>query len=371
MGAVINLSQYRGFACETDDNWKSVEKDWFQRTGFCDWVSIYQRHNHPVKKVNDGAFMTYDKDGVLQNVSLKREKVEGSHSSSIKIRSDGEVVEFEGNVSKWNRPDNVFGLSFESCLNKINQIMESHGLPPFTEGTRFVTSKDGNPVIEWTGARVTRLDVTENFSTGGKDNASHFMRWLEGQQASRTKTQTYGNGETVSFGGKGKKGSRHSYFKVYYKAQELRDHARDKADPYIIRLADWAEEQGIVRAELTLHSRKLRDLGCSFLGGFNMKLLEAEFARKCEVFTRADAEVDELPKLPMAVLGTLRMWENGDDIMSVLSRATFYRHRAALLPHGIDIAIKSSVTKLKMRTRVITLGPVAVPEWYQLEERTA
>lgn len=368
MGSIINLSDYRGFSCETPEVWSKSGQDLFQRTGFCDWVSIYQRHTHPVKKFSKGAILTIDEHGEVVSMVLKRDRFEGSHESAVMLRSDGETVEFSGNVSKFNRKDNVFGYTFESCLRKINKICEQAGLPHFTAGDRYLSNVNGNPGIRWTGAKVTRLDITENFGTGSVENASHFMRFLQGQQASRLKTGTYGDEETVDYG----RGSRHLYFKLYNKAKEIRRHAaklKCADDLYLGKLADWCDEVGLVRAELTLKARKLRDLGCDYLGGFNMALIEQEFAAKCDTFTRADAEIEELPKLPSSVLGTLRMWENGDDVAGKLSRATFYRHRAALLPFGTDISIKSSVARLKMRTRVIKLGPVAVPSWYELDER--
>lgn len=368
MGALINLDDYRGFACETSPVWTSSRQDLFQRTGFCDWVSIYQRHFTPVKKFSAGAIITVDEHGEIVSMVLKRERFEGSHESAVMLRSDGETVWFDGNVSKFNRKDNVFGFTFAECLRRINEICDMVGLPHFTEGERYLSNVNGNPGMRWTGAKVTRLDITENFATGSRDNASHFMRFLQEQQASRLKTGTYGDEETVDYG----RGSRHVYFKLYNKAKEIRRHAlktKNADDEYLNRLADWCDDVGLVRAELTLKARKLRDIGCDYLGGFNMKHAEQEFVDKCGVFTRADAQVDDLPKLPASVLGTLRMWENGDDVSGKLSRATFYRHRSALLPHGVDIAIKSSTTRLKMRTRVIKLGPVAIPSWYELNSK--
>lgn len=363
MGAVVNMAEFRGFACETSEVWQPAGRDLFQRVGFCDWVSIYQRHTSPVKKYSNGAIVTVDEHGEVTGIVLKRHQFKGSHESAIMLRSDGETVEFSGNVSKFNRMDNVFGLPFQSCIEKINRICEQAGLPPFSEGRRFVSNNNGHPEVKWTGAKITRLDVTENFQTGSRDNARHFMRFLQQQQASRLKTGTYGDEETVDYG----RGSRHVYFKVYTKGAEIERHAGKVPSEYLQTLANWCHEVGLVRAELTVKSRKLRDLGCSYLGGFNMKLIEQEFAQKCEVFTRASAEVEDLPKLPRALMGTLRAWEHGDSLHH-LSKATFYRHRAALLPYGIDIAIKSNVTQLKTRTRVIKLGPVPVPSWYELEE---
>lgn len=345
-----------------------------QLVGFCDWLSIYQRHGPGLPKVADGAVIRVDREGEVVTTTLKKVRVEGSHESSVFIRCDGETVWFEGNVSKFGRTDNVFGYSFQQCLLRVNALLSEFGLPAFTAGESFVTNFKSEPRTLWTGAIVTRVDVTQNYATGGKEDAYHFMRFLQAQQANRLKTGTYGDGETVDFG----RGSRYAYFKAYLKATELRKHARASAvaddefgmerSEYLERVADWCDDIGLVRVELTFKATKLHDMGCHFLGGFDMKQLEIEFERYSEVMTRASAEVEDLGSLPKAVLATFRMWQAGDDITSKLSRATFYRHRRELLPYGVDIAVKSNVTALKTKTRVVRLGPVSPPDWYQLPE---
>ena len=344
-----------------------------QLIGFCDWLSIYQRHGGGLPKIANGAVMRIDADGEVESLTLKKLSIEGSHETSVFVRCDGETVWFDGNVSRWGRPDNVFGYSFAKCLLIINNLLASLGLPPFTEGERYVSNFKGEPRTCWTGAIVTRVDVTRNFSTGSKEDAYHFMRYLQGQQASRLKTGTYGEGETVDWG----RGSRRLYFKAYLKGPELRRHATRAAnaadsfvkppvDPYVMQLADWCDSVGLVRVEMTFKATKLHDMGCHYLGGFDMKQLEIEFEERCEVLTRATAQVEELTQLPKALLSTYRMWQAGDDLTVKLSRATFYRHRRELLAYGVDIAIKSNVVPLKTRTRVIQLGPVSMPDFYEL-----
>lgn len=328
--------------------------------GFCDWISIYQRHGPGLPKLCDGAFLRIDVHGETVNTTLRKLRIEGSHDTSVYIRCDGETVWFEGNASRYGRPDNVFGYTFRQCVERINGLLEAHGLPAFTEGERYITNVKGHPRSAWTGAMVTRVDMTQNFATGSKEDAYHFMRWLSGQQASRLKTGTHGDGETVDFG----RGSRRIYSKAYLKGAEIRRHAG--ADSYLLRLADWCDAQGLMRFETTYKSTKLHDMCCHYLGGFDMKQLEIDFEERKAVLTRASAEVEELADLPKHLLSTYRMWQAGDDITARLSRNTFYTHRRALLPYGVDIAVKSNVVQMKTKTRVIRLGPVSPPEWYEL-----
>lgn len=316
--------------------------------------------------------MRIDRDGEVETVTLKKERIDGSHETAVFIRCDGSTVWFDGNVSKFGRPDNVFGYTFSECLQIINGILARHGLPPFTHGDRFVTNFKGEPRTIWTGARVTRVDITANFSTGSKENATAYMRHLQSQQASRLKTGTYGDGETVDFG----RGSRYLYIKAYTKGPELRRHIKrlesdtlEKGpfNPFVFVLADWCDSVGLVRVEFTFKATKLHDMGCSYLGAFDMRLLENEFKKRFEVFSRGEStEVDDMTSLPKHILATYRMWAAGDDLVSKMSKATFYKHRKLLLPFGVDISIKSNVVSFKPKVRVIQLGPVSVPDWYEL-----
>lgn len=349
--------------------------------GFCDWLTIYQRHfRDDLPKIADGAVMRIDKDGEVETVTLKKSRIEGSFETAVFVRCDGQTVFFDGNVSKWGRPDNVFGYSFTECLQIINKLLIKLGLPPFTEGDKYFTNVKGEPRTCWTGAIVTRFDMTCNYAVGSKEDAYAYMRHLGTQQASRLKTGVYGDGETVEFG----RGSRNYYLKAYLKGPELRRHAGKVQDaegiengtvnayekgivnPYVLRLADWCDAVGLIRVELEFKTTKLHRIGCHYLGGFDMKQLEIEFDRITEVMSRGSAEADDFSLLPKAVLSTYRMWQAGDDITSKISRATFYRHRRELLVMGVDIAIKSNVVQMKPRTRVIKLGPVSMPDWYEL-----
>lgn len=341
---------------------------------FCDWVSIYQTHAKTLPVLADGCFVKYDADGAHEFTTLRKLRIEGSHESSIFIRCDGNTVWFEGNVSKFGRQDNVFGYTFHECIERINALLGTFGLPPFTAGQRMEAVRHkGDDCAEWiwTGARITRVDVTENFAAGSKENAYHFMRFLAGQQASRLKTGVYGEGETVDFG----RNSKYVYSKAYLKGPELIKHARklkdpDNArqrayDPYLEPLAAWCSSIGLVRFETTYKARYLTQQNLHYLGAFDMNQLELDFAERKSVFTRADCDVDQLTDLEPKTLAMYRMWQAGDDITSKCSRATFYRLRARLLPYGVDIAIKSNVLKFQPKTRVITLGPVAPPDFYE------
>jgi II/X family phage/plasmid replication protein len=99
-----------------------------------------------------------------------------------------------------------------------------------------------------------------------------------------------------------------------------------------------------------------------------MPRLEKDFIERQSVFTRTTCEADQLSELGKTTLGIYRMWQAGDDLVSKFSKPTFYRHRAALLPFGIDIAVKSNVTTFVPRVRVIQLMPAVMPSFYELPQ---
>lgn len=338
---------------------------WDHGPSFCDWVSIYQTHGQGLPLVNDGAFVRYDADGSHVCTTLRKSQVEGSHSTSCQVRCDGETVWFDGNVSRFGRPDNVFGFTFAQCVDRINAILRSMGLPAFTTGDRLRVSvaggQDDKP--HWTGARVTRLDLTQNFSAGSQEDAHHFMRFLATQQASRLKTGTHGEGDTVDFG----RGSRRVYSKAYLKGPEILRHIAKSSDPiYSAKLASWCNSVGLVRFETTYKSTWLIDNQLQYLGAIKMSQFVKDFENRQEVFTRATLDVDELSSLPKETLAVYRMWQAGDDIASKYKKSQFYKYRSALLPYGVDIAVRNNVVQFQPKTRVIKLGPVQMPDFYEL-----
>lgn len=333
---------------------------------FVDWVSMRQSHTQELPIVSAGVVWSADEAGQVQWRTVKAKQVEGSHETSVQIRCDGHTVSFSGNVSRFGRPDNLFGFDLDECINIINGIVGSLGLPPFTAGEKFyrnVRTQHGFVLVPaWTGASITRIDLTSNFETGSMANARAYMEWLASQQGSaRIKVGTHGDGETVDWG----RGSRALYAKAYLKYFELLRHNGPRP------IIDHCEAVGLVRFEVTFKATWLHNNGCNYLGGFDMSLLQTAFDERRSVMTRAEHTHDDLAELPNHFRRTARDYLAGDNVAGNLSLATFKRHRKALLPFGIDIAVKRNVIEFKPRVRVIEVRPAAIPSWYDFGERKA
>jgi hypothetical protein len=364
---------------------------------FIDWISMYQSHEHPLPKIDDGVVQGIDLDGQLVWQTVRGFQFEGSFETKVMVSCDGNTVKFSGNPSRFGRPDNVFGYDLATALRRVNAIVEKLGLPPFTAGRRILRptrrssfdfgnleadqqirqlhlvqpaysqvprhSNESIVDVEWTGARITRLDLTQNYSLGGADNARHYLQWLFTQQPSRqTKVGTYPDGSTVDWG----RGSRRIYAKFYLKFLEM---ARGQLT-HSPQLVEWATNEGLGRFELSLKSTQLQTMGCQYLGSLDMEQLQLAFEERSKILSRATMDVDGFDDLPNALRLTARDYLSGAD-MSSIPASTFRRKRSALLPFGIDIAVPRNIYQFQPRVRVIELKPAHMPVFYQLDERLA
>jgi hypothetical protein len=238
--------------------------------------------------------------------------------------------------------------------------MDDLGLPQFVRAERRFVPGVG---VEWgcaggvSAARFSRLDVTGNFSAGV--GAGDVLAWLGAQQPGRCRARVYGDGGTVEWGG----GSRYMYFKAYDKAAEL---LRRGA---VADVVEYCRAVGLVRFELSLKA-----VWCSkrraVWGSVTDEELEGVLMDRVNSVVGQGVEVRHVLDVPMPYLGTLLLWEQGVDVASRLSRATFYRHRRYLRGLGIDIAVaKSSVSRM-WPVRVVRLERLEPPEWY-LEREAA
>jgi hypothetical protein len=337
-----------------------------QRPFFIDWLSLRQDHAQDLPLVSAGVVWAADEHGDVKWRSVKSSKIVGSYETSVQVRCDGHTVKFDGNVSRFGRRDNVFGFDLDRCIEIVNSILAGLGLPSFTKGEKFYrhVRTQAGPVLKsaWTGAHITRLDLTSNFETGSLANARAYLEWLATQQGSaRIKVGTHGDGETVDWG----RGSRALYSKAYLKSDELRKHGG------ALELIDHCEVVGLVRFELTVKATWLHNAGMNFLGGLDMDQLELLFEDRKSVLTRAEHTHDDLQELPRALRCTARDWLAGDDLEKRMASSTFRRHRSGLLPFGIDIAVRRNVIDFKPRVRTIEVRPARVPSWYDFGERKA
>ena len=325
---------------------------------FVDYLTIRQTHqsrNLPV--INGGRVVRVDADGEVEYVLDTRQGLEGSFDSRVEIRCDGQTVEFSGNISRYGRQDNLFGYSFQECISRINDLLASFHLPAFTAGK---LSRYADAGWEWSGARVSRIDITCNYGTGSLLDSEALLRNMAGHHVGRQKGSLSVNGATVEYG----RGSKYVYGKLYCKFTELKKHKSKKSGKHVSdEVIQFCEQQGIVREEFTLKSRFLTQCGLAFLGAITDERLREVYMNRSQLQRLEQVKYENFNDLPPRLRATYVSWKYGYPIE--LKKSAFYNHRKALLAYGIDISIPNNVHILPIRVRTITLNALSAPDWYQ------
>jgi len=337
-----------------------------QITVFCDWFSAYQIYPEgglPV--VNNGCVLSVDNDGEIEWTTQRKIEHVESYDTKVRILCDGFRVLLDGNISRLGRPDNVFGLTVWQCLEKANELLRSFGLPAFSQidDNAFFQGKDS---VMRTGCQITRLDLTCNYFSGNQERAGRVVNFLSGQaihgaHGSRAVPKPYGIAG-ISWN----EGSKFWYAKLYNKFLEMGKHATD-------HLSDWVKEVGLLRHEISLKSRylkkyELQDLR-KWLPGANMENII--YGKFNDVLTRNTVQQNHFEDMPENLRGVAMRWRDGENLwLCTKSRWTKNRWRKELLPYGIDIKLPCDVTRLSTRLEVISLSPLAVPDWYWAMQET-
>lgn len=224
---------------------------------FCDFLEISQHHADPHEPFGASIGTTYDTETGEGRSIVSFKTIKGDHGSSVQLRSDGHRVTFSGNPSRWNRHDNFIGHDLGRCKKIVNTILKANGLPPFTGGDTIRTWENDKRrfVRGYTGASISRIDMTTNVTTG---SATAKRQWLNHQQ-----TQTFPRLKTsiddgnVVYG----KYSKSRKFTLYDKSKQLyATQLKRSSDPqYLRQLIEYADALGVVRIEACLKNTLKRD----------------------------------------------------------------------------------------------------------------
>lgn len=325
--------------------------------------------------------------------SVNKKKLEGSFSTKLTIRCNGTRVRVEGNPSRWQRMDNLFGLqTIDECVEIYNHVLAKYNLPPFTKNTRLHCRQmpDGKRVLFGNGAEITSIDFTQNHEVGSGNEVS-FIRGMSSMQIGRgRKPKLYPNGMTCNWG----EASTWIMTKLYCKAFELKENLRKNKRKktgvaseqleYVEKLIEYCEKKGVVREEHSLRQALLKRHDLQFYGmaseeRFYEHLNDIENAMNTLQVTHDEHQSIAEQLLQAGAVDTLRqanttmsyfsMWQHGTDIRDFLSRSNYFIHKTRLKCIGIDIGQQFDVSRMcptLKRSEVIEVKPLRVPDWYQL-----
>ena len=326
--------------------------------------------------------------------SVNQKRLEGSFSTKLTVRCNGSRVRVEGNPSRWQRMDNLFGLqTLDECVEIFNHVLAQYGLPPFTKNQRLYhrQTPDGKgSSLIGDGAEITLIDWTRNHMVG-KGKEPSFIRGISSMQIGRArKPKLYPNGMTCNWG----EASAWAMTKIYCKAYEQREHLKkakrrkngvtDEQSEYIEKLINYCENNGVVREEHSLRQTLLKRHNLQFYGlvdenDFYKHLNDIENAMNTLQVSHDEHVSIAEQLLSVGAVDTLRqanttmsyftMWQHGTDLREILKDSQFYLHKSRLKAIGIDIGQKFDVSRMcptLKRSEIIELKPLRVPEWYKM-----
>lgn len=301
-----------------------------------DWFSGYVGYN--ASQMVLGQFFEIAPGGEVIRHRDRWETAKGSWESGVQVTrgepteamlqaaremgflcSDSAVLRVSGNPVKFLQGHNAAGPSV-SLLGPIVQAM----VRAFGEGLRPVDADD----VRLPSVHRSRVDVTTAVDLGTHEAVHDWLRLASTTTRSRHGRAIDSSG-TVYWG----KNSRRWSLKAYCKHCELKAHPPvDRA--LMADLLEWTRPH--LRLELTLRRPELKDRGTL------EESIIWEYAHKLEIPTMKSTGKMDAVTLSANERAALQLWLNGNDVSVIFPRATFYRHRRAILDQvGVDISMNA------------------------------
>lgn len=341
------------------------------KTHMIDWFrgSIYL-HHLPLKT---GCFIEVDKNGDLIRSWSTRNRIDGSYSSSIRIHSDVSpdrslsLLEIDGNLVKFLQGHNIIGTDDLITLLSLflKRLVE----------LKIIIADDLALVAAYKKIAlglffIKMFDINYLFDLGSHSTVESFITSLSSHARTRSSPAVLTAG-TVYL----QKHSRRWAFKFYNKYSEAvltRKTSRRLHDDFK-ELGDWSK--GKVRVELRLMSLELKDLNikdCSDLirikdynsvrkhfrddiTSANLNIILQDRIRELfwlylgRVVMNLNIQLtdDVINDFPPSIKSSYFLYKEGYNLVSLLSRSSFYRHRKFLLDFGIDISLITNLSGSK------------------------
>lgn len=367
---------------------------------FYDYLAVEQVFPFELPQVSDTRICYYDKrTGERLKVTEPGWKHEGSYSTSISIRADGNKLVVKGNPSAVNRLDNLDGFrTLDECMAVFNDIVTSYTdeygfrrLPRFTKCTEWGIrqGEDGTKSsMVGNGARIRRIDLTTN-RTVGKGNDLAYIRALSTQLWKRKVGHLYEDGRTVDWK------ARDHYEKAYQKAHAIRKFLFPKCKRnfgedspefrYLQSLANYCDEHGVVRMEQELKAEYLQRERLEWWGLFDesrFRDIHAEFLaidQKLEVMGMDYSTIAQTLKEKGIVASTqaanataniAMQWMHCPGIQFDFSKRQVNEYAARLNKIGINIRMPYDVTRhtavlVRRATEIVTNDNLVLPSFYR------
>ena len=333
-----------------------------------DWLSLLVTIRH--RPFDAGTIVSLNAGGVLEWETMKYYKVEGSHDTSIQVRSQGHLFDngdasqlyISGNPSKFLLGHNVYGSS------SIIRLVFVFVCRLFSDTDRPLHKIDLKRLLDGQ-YEVKTIDINSTFDVGSALNVRQWLDAAAMQSRTRHGTPTTA-GSTVYWG----KNSRRYAIKAYDKNKEVnsrsRKHRLAESIPLEHRLlvSKWSE--GKIRIELRMHSKELKKAKVNvakYLTETKLHQLFNDYVSNIDMSTQVNLTDDKIECLPKRIRGTYLLWKEGFNVQTALSKATFYRHKKELNRYGVDISLPNPSARDRNNVipmmKIIDLKPASLPDF--------
>lgn len=334
-----------------------------------DWVTakVYVRHT----PINGGGVISYNRAGEVEWDVMKRLPVQGSYDSTIQIRTDmasvqdgaGAVLSVSGNLVKFLQGHSLFGTSdlrglVVATMYRLFELFPDHLSPSETD---LVMLRNGL-------YSLSRVDVTKNLRLGSREDVRQWIRAAKVVARGRRQAANLEKEGTLYLG----KSSRRKTIKVYCKGDEMeaKGHKLPEAMPDEARNLLHLYGDTILRSELTLRGQSLTDKGLEWGRDWRYDTPEVLYLKEIGALELPEnvpfTSKSDVDGLPARLIAVYKLWQEGHDLRVIYPKATFYRYRAALLAHGIDITApvrQVETSNVVPLWRYLVAEEAGVPEW--------
>nr|WP_172955043.1 phage/plasmid replication protein [Sterolibacterium denitrificans] len=283
--------------------------------------------------------MKIDRDGCIEWERRDWEQIRcPSSDTSLRIRCDGEKLQFSGNVGRFQQTDNVKGIGVVQCVERFGGILRDLGFD-----VRMFGSVLSQGTVAESGTTISRVDLAGNFKV------SDYKAWstiLLQRPIFRRQPRLGKYGPTWGY-----ESRRANWWKAkVYDKQAEQD---GKRGPY-----DGAT---LARFEIQLGSEYLKREGLNYLNVWNQKsegedMAQVIYGRFLNEIQREQVGVEDWSEIPFRLRTYAILWRDGQ--LPQMSRSTFFRVRSRLKDYGIDISVPCNVLSLSKRVRSIDLVQV-------------
>ena len=308
----------------------------------CDWTTGSHRFLEPVKPLEAGRIMKIDRDGVIEWEKNDWENIRcPSSDTAIRISCDGERLRFMGNIGRFQRINNLEGVSVVAAIERWAQVLEPY---QFDLSLFGAVHAKGSP--SQAGTTLSRVDLAGNY------HVDDFKSWCIVTMQKRLGRKLPLMGRYGPQWGYDAKRSNWWKAKIYDKSAEMAGERGPRSGATIARF------------EIQLGGEYLKREGLNYVNAWNSAKGGADMAQiiygrfSAELF-KETATVETWADIPPRIRQYAILWRDGVDVRAIVPRSSYFRIASQLRDFGIDISQPCNVVALSRRVREVTVTPMA------------